>query len=75
MEHGQVPDAGLSRHHPGLPRRQVIAVPRLFGVDVEVGRFSVKHVRMLCKSDNFSLVVVIVAGIHHVGQLLALGDR
>ena len=71
MKDDQIPHAGLSRHDAGLPRREMIAVARFFGVDVEIRRFAVEQVRMLRKSDDSRLIVFIVAGVHHLGQFLA----
>src|SRR6185503_3826922 len=44
VEDLQALDAGGTRHRPGLPRRQVIALARLVDVRLEEGRFAEEEI-------------------------------
>src|SRR5690348_3258573 len=74
MKHDKVARAGFACHDAGLSGGQMISVPSFFGIDVEIGRFAIEHIRLFGERDDFGLVLIVVASIDHIGNFLAAGN-
>lgn len=74
MKDNEISHARLSGHEAGLSCGEVIPLPGLVCIAIEVWRLAVEDVGAAGQFDNLGFIVFIVTDIHHVYDFLAARD-